>query len=188
MMTKNKTQFSNLSRLYNDSCYKETRDNQNQKINNLVISNYNTANCDFSKLKQFSTSEPNIFYKDGFGFTNNCNVDNDSDLRLGSQMTQWKCRNQLKTRVYQAVPFRGRGCTMPVTEIKLQTGENTFQNKSCNTLADIHIDRFTPMLNCTQEIQKPNHVIYDWTRGGDPSRQLVKNKEYLENCGYKKSF
>ena len=55
-------------------------------------------------------------------------------------------------------------------------------------LADIYIDRFVPMITCTQEVQKPNHIIYDWTRGGDPSRQLVKNKEYLENCGYKKSF
>ena len=176
--------FSNEGRLYNDDCYVETRDVQNEKLNNLYISNFINCGCDTKTLDEFRLSEPNIFYKDGYGFTDNCGVDNDSDLRF-SKMTQLKCRNQLRTRVYHAVPYRGRGSTVPVVESKLITGEDTSAPKSCNTLADIYIDRFTPMLPCVEQIQKPNHIVYEWTRGGDPSRQLVRNREYLEKCGYK---
>ena len=178
------TNFSNKEKLYNDKCYNETRDLQNEKLNNLYISNYTNCGCDDESVKDFTLSEPNIFYKDGYGFTNDCNVDNDSDLRL-SQLTQFKCRNQLKTRVYQGVPNKGRGQSIPVVESKLITGEDTSTSRSCNTLADIYIDRFTPMLKCVEEIQKADHIVYDWTRGGDPSRQLVRNRDYLERCGYK---
>ena len=35
---------------------------------------------------------------------------------------------------------------------------------------------------------KKNHIIdenHGWVRSGVPSRQMIRNKDYLEKCGYK---
>ena len=50
---------------------------------------------------------------------------------------------------------------------------------------------FTPLVDHLQEnVQNPEHIIPEdalsgWTRGGNPSRLLVRDVSYLEKCGYK---
>ena len=41
-----------------------------------------------------------------------------------------------------------------------------------------------------KNVQNTKHIVNedaspDWVRGGIPSRQLVRNKEFLEKCGFK---
>jgi hypothetical protein len=50
---------------------------------------------------------------------------------------------------------------------------------------ELTTNKFMPMLDCVQEVQKPEHVVEDWIRGGDDTRSYVKRQEYLKSCGYK---
>ena len=68
----------------------------------------------------------------------------------------------------------------------IRSGEDTFQQKPCNALAGVTIDNFfTPMVPCLRrEVQDPKHIIPEdsmkcWVRGGLPSRQIVKNMEWI---------
>ena len=85
----------------------------------------------------------------------------------------------------------GRGKTDAILESVLQSGEDTSQKKQCNTLSGIYIDRFVPMVPCLAEnVQNPAHLVEevvskDWIRGGIPSRDIVRNTDYLMKCGYK---
>ena len=45
------------------------------------------------------------------------------------------------------------------------------------------------MVQCLSDnVQNPDHIIQEnhgWVNGGVPSRQLIRNKDYLEKCNYK---
>ena len=75
-------------------------------------------------------------------------------------------------------------------ELKLKPGEDTFMNRSCDVLAgkDMTEYHMIPMIDCLQKnVQDPKHLIEEnngWVRSGMPSRQLIRNKEYLEKCGF----
>ena len=50
---------------------------------------------------------------------------------------------------------------------------------------------FIPQVPCIKNnIQNPKHIVLEdsmksWVRGGQPSRQVVRNSEWLKRCGYK---
>ena len=42
------------------------------------------------------------------------------------------------------------------------------------------------MVKCLKDnIQNPNHVVPTWTWGGEPTRDALKQKEFLENQGFR---
>jgi hypothetical protein len=140
-------------------------------------------------------SEPTITYRDGYGWssTDGCNIDDDSRVRNAQNLTNMRYIQQLNTRPYNTVPYMGRGTTNPVLENKIRTGEDTGQRKQCNTLSGIYIDRFVPLVPClAKNIQNPVHLVTeiarpDWVWGGLPSRDLIRNSNYLSKCGYVKN-
>ena len=73
-------------------------------------------------------------------------------------------------------------------ETNLIQSKNTSIRRPCNTLSGITIDRFIPQIpQLKKNIQNPMHLIQEvnntnWVRGGQPSRQYIKNKEYLNKC------
>ena len=50
-------------------------------------------------------------------------------------------------------------------------------------MTDYHM---IPMIDCLKEnVQNKNHIIEEevgWVRSGIPSRQVIRNKDYLENA------
>ena len=111
-------------------------------------------------------------------------------MRNGDRLTNKREINQLFTRPYATVPYMGRGEGDVCTESKLRNAEDTSQNRPCNNLAGIYIDRFVPQLPCVrQSVQNPKNLIPEdtdrtWVRGGQPSRQIIRNKNYLKKCGF----
>ena len=80
----------------------------------------------------------------------------------------------------------GRGLGDIASELDIKQGKQTWVSRSCNTLADMdYTDRhMIPLLDeVRQNIQNPSLVqesaAEDWVRGGIPSRQLVRNNEFL---------
>ncbi len=182
-----------LTRLREDSCYLAHNSKKIQKPGDYSTTNYKDCDCKAPNTKQLSLEQPVTFYRDGYGWTSNngCNIDDDSRLRNSRNLTNYNEINQLYQRPYLTVPYMGRGAGNVCKESNLRSSEDTYQNRPCNNLAGVHIDRTTPQLDCIKNtIQDPIHLIpedndCDWVRGGQPSRQIIRNQDYLEKCGFK---
>jgi len=188
----NKFNIQELTRLKEDSCYKANRTNEAIKPGNYHTTNYHDCICNAPATKDLSLQQPSTFYKDGYGWVSNkgCSVDNDSILRNSRNLTNQREIHQLFTRFELTTPYMGRGNNDCCVESILRPGETTLQQKSCNSLSGVFIDRYTPQLSCIREnIQNPKNIIPEnsdpsWVRGGQPSRQIIRNKDYLHKCGF----
>ena len=183
--------FDNLSRIGNDSCAIGVRDIQNQNTGNYLTKNYFESMCGMKKPIAFATNQPNVFYNAaphssvGAG---GCNVESDSNLKIGQIQTHPKCKINLHTRPFLTVPFLGRGPPRPVIESRIQQGSSMNEVKSCKTITEQsfqdHIEvPLVPTLAAT--IQNPVNLVEGvaaegWIRGGLPSRELSRDRDYLQ--------
>ena len=193
--------LNGFSRLQDDKCHKIFRDKQSEgpgtyRLNELYNTNMScgTPTCNIPEVIEVASQNPTIVFKDGYGVSD-CNIDKDSEMRIGKTKRNPKVPNQLFTRPYKTVPFMGRGCGNSFLESQLQPGEDSSDKRQCNTLAGISIDNLNPSTmpmvdHLKYNIQNPSNLITEeamegWIRGGAPSRQIVKDIEYLERCGSK---
>ena len=117
--------FDNITRIGDDVCALSERDMQNNNFGTYSTKNYFEKYCGMKQPISFATKQPNVFFKGGFGImgAGGCNVDSDSNLRIGSIQTNPKCRIDLAERPFKTVPFLGRGRPQPVKESRLQLGD-----------------------------------------------------------------
>jgi hypothetical protein len=181
--------FDNLTGLTDDSCSISEKEIQNNNFGNYSVQSYFVKNCGMKKPIGFATSQPNIFYNGshtvGLG---GCNVDNDSNLRIGTIQTHPKCRISLQQRPFMTVPFLGRGPSRPLEESKLQQGAFSGDKKSCKNLTEKTLmvnQDLVPSLKAS--IQNPANLCEGiaadgWIRGGLPSRELSRDKDYFAKC------
>ena len=187
-----KLQFQELTRLNEDSCSVDLLHNTSLKPGYYNTKNFRNINC--KKNKQIalnvSLAHPEIIHNDGYGISL-CDIDTDSRLRNAHNLTNLKNINQLYERPYLTTPYMGRGIGDICKETKMNPGESTMQKRPCNNLAGIHIDRFDTQVPCIKRnIQNSVNIIPEdtdnnWVRGGQDSRQLIRNKNYLKQCGYR---
>lgn len=177
--------------LGSDSCYQNTADEQSVNVGGYQLNNHYACGCGAKETEKIAMNQPTLIFKDGYGASgmDGCKIDTDSLMKNGTIMTNPGCKQQLFSRPYLTVPYMGRGSGDSCVESPLQTGEDTFQRRPCNTLAEVTLqNQFTPLLPCIKDnIQDSRHLIQEdsnkeWIRGGLPSRQIVKNKEYQQYC------
>jgi hypothetical protein len=182
--------FDNLSRIGNDSCAKSVRDIQNQNVGNYLTKNYFESMCGMKKPISFATNQPNVFYNAaphssvGAG---GCNVESDSNLKIGQIQTHPKCKINLNPRPFLTVPFLGRGPSKPVLESKLMQSSYSGDKKSCKNLMEqsFNYDRVDLVPSLKASIQNPSNLIEGvaangWIRGGLPSRELSRDNDYFK--------
>jgi hypothetical protein len=181
--------FDNLTGLNDDSCSISEREMQNQNFGNYNVQSYFLQNCGMTKPIAFATSQPNVFYNGshmiGLG---GCNVDSDSNLKIGSIQTNPKCRISLQQRPFLTVPFLGRGPSRPIEESQLQQGAYSGDKKSCKNLTEktlVTPQELVPSLKSS--IQNPANLCEGiaadgWIRGGLPSRELSRDQDYFSKC------
>lgn len=187
-----KFNIQGLTRLREDGCYKKIRQLHSQKPGSYKTRNYYDCECEAPHTKELSLQQPALNYRDGYGWTSNkgCNVDNDSKLRNANNLTNPRLVQQLFQRPYSTVPYMGRGEGNTCVESNLRSSEDTYQNRQCNTLSGIYVDRFVPQIPCIKDnVQNPKNLIQEdtnntWVRGGQPSRQIIRNRDYLNKCGF----
>jgi hypothetical protein len=182
--------FNNLGRIGNDVCGRTARDSQNNAMGSYNTTNYFVNWCGMKKPIEFATQQPNIFYNGGAGTcgAGGCNIESDSNLKIGSIQTHPKCKISLQQRPFSTVPYLGRGPPRPVLEARLQQGAMINDTKSCKTITEKSYDNYnrTPLIPTIQAtIQNPHNLIEGvaaegWIRGGLPSRELTRNQDYLE--------
>jgi hypothetical protein len=176
--------FENENRVGSDTCAKHAEDKQNSKIQDYMLFNYqlvNTEKCiNEDKVKEFMVDNY-MHIKDGYGQANSCYIDKDSTVRYVDNVDK-KQNTQLFARIFQAVPDLRKGDVNTETEDVVVQGENTFNDFECHGQP---LDVFTPMLGCLQNsIQNPDHIITPWTWGGEPTRDTLNQKEFLEKDSF----
>lgn len=190
MNSNNNLKFHGLTRLNNDSNYIKLSNNTSVRSGKYYTSNFNDCKCNAPIANQISLDQPTVLYKDGYGWTSNngCNIDKDSNLRNSRNLTNEKCINQLFERPYKTVPYMGSGGGDTSQENKLLSGKLTHFGKVCNGISGKETDRWVPQIPYIKNnIQNPNNLIQEnsdnkWTRGGNPTRQIIKNIDYHEKC------
>ena len=180
------SEFLEQNRLTLDRCAIFTKELQNKSVSEYALFNmYPTSDCCTDSLVEFTMKNPNLRFRDGFGNVNACTVDGDSDLRNNAKMTNFREKEQLCTRWYQAGPNIGKGGLIPNVESRLRNAEDTSDIRECDRLAERNFDRFIPMLGCLADsIQNPNNIILPFERGGKFTRDYVRDDEYLKTCGF----
>jgi hypothetical protein len=167
--------FDNLSRIGDDVCALSERDTQNNNFGTYLTKNYFEQHCGMEKPIDFATKQPNVFFKGGHGGAGGCNVDSDSNLRIGTIQTNPKCRISLSERPFKTVPFLGRGRPQPDKESRLQQGSYVGDKKSCkkNTEKSYSVEKVDLVPSLQRTIQNPSNLIEGeankgWIRGGIP--------------------
>jgi hypothetical protein len=138
--------------------------------------------------KALATTQPGIMYNGGYNSgAGGCNIDNSSELLIGTIQTHPRCHIDLFQRPFATVPYLGRGAVNPVMESQIQQGEQIVNKRSVNNLSEKSYIKYhqTPLLPAVQErINNPANQIENvasdgWIRGGVPSRELTKDTDYV---------
>jgi hypothetical protein len=178
--------FENMSRIGNDTCYLDQESLQNIHACNYLLQNYYADDCSMRKPIELATSQPCVNYTGGYNSgAGGCNIDENSNLMIGSIQTHPKCRIDLFQRPFATVPFLGRGSVCPVLEAQMQQGEMITNKRSITQLGEKSYLPYqsTPLLpDIKEKITNPAYCVEGvasdgWVRGGVPSRELTRDRE-----------
>ena len=181
--------FENMSRIGNDNCYLDQTTIQNMSQANYMLQNYFASDCSMKTPIELATIQPGVFYSGGHSMgSGGCNVDDSSRLQIGTIQTHPKCRIDLFHRPFATVPFLGRGSVNPAMEAQIQQGESLVNKRSVNNLSEKSYVKYsqTPLLPSVKEqMSNPANFVegvasQGWVRGGVPSRELTRDKDYFK--------
>lgn len=179
--------YTNLeNRLNDDQCSLANRALANKSVNDRQLYNfYYTNDC---KCDAFDDTLFDNYYtiRDGYGYTNGCVVDVDSELRVNKMVTHDKGRIQLCSRSFGGGPNLNKGGLIPNIESRLRDADDTSDIRACDIVTE---KSFIPhtwyhLKPCVASVQDPKHIVEPWTRGGEVTRDYVRNNEYLESCNF----
>jgi len=131
-----------------------------------------------------ATSQPGINYRGGFNVgSGGCNINENSNLMIGTIQTHPRCRIDLFHRPFATVPYLGRGSVDPVVEAQMMQGEISTNRQSVNQLSEKNFSKYhnTPLLgDVKSRVTNPAFCVESaasagWIRGGIPSRELTRD-------------
>ena len=176
--------FENMARIGNDTCSLDQRSIQNTESCNYTLQNYFASDCSMRNPITLATTQPCVNYKGGFGSgAGGCNIDNSSQLLIGTIQTHPRCRISLFQRPFATVPFLGRGSVDPILEAEILQGEMLTNKRSVNQLSEKSYLKYsnTPLLSDVAErMTNPAYSVESvasegWIRGGLPSREMTRD-------------
>ena len=170
------------SKLKDDNCYNSGENKQNNHVNDYMLSNFSSCDCKLDDVLNVSTNNRGITVKDGYGVSE-CNVDTDTALRISGFERHYKSDLQLFPRPFMTTPFLQKGEVKPDLESKLISSLQTVKHKQMQNVSEDNI--YTPLTeNLLRNVQDTDHIVQEdvnkrWVRGGIPSRQSVRDIDYL---------
>jgi len=148
--------------------------------------------CGLEEARSIQVSQPGIHLTGGFGWIaeKGCLVDNDTTLRQNKdKLTNTRTINQVTERLSATTPNLSKGYYDVDVESIIRPGEFAGDQKPCvGTTEATFGNYFLPMIpKLKKEVQDHKHIIpedskQDWVRGGLPTRQMVRNQDYLRRC------
>ena len=181
--------FDSISRIGNDNCYIDQRSIQNAEFSNYMLQNYFASDCSMKNPISLATTQPGVFYNGGYNVgAGGCNINDSSKLLIGSIQTNPRCRIDLFQRPFATVPFLGRGSVNPIVESQIQQGELNINKRSVTNLGEKSYIKYhqTPLLpSIKNKMTNPANCVEGvasegWIRGGVPSRELTRDKDFFE--------
>jgi hypothetical protein len=180
--------FDTMSRIGNDQCCVDQNTLQDVAACNYMTQNYFSSDCSMKNPIALATTQPGIMYNGGYNVgAGGCNINDNSNLTIGTIQTHPKCRIDLFHRPFATVPYLGRGAVNPIMESQIQQGEQLVNKKSVNPLTEKSYIKYhhTPLLPAVKErmTNSSNKIESDasegWVRGGVPSRDLTRDSDYF---------
>lgn len=175
--------FNNMGRIGYDNCSMTQVDIQNTKACNLMTQNYNANNCNLQSQINLATYQPCVNYTGGHGASGGCNIDDSSNLLIGTIQTHPKCKIDLFHRPFATVPFLGRGAVNPDVESQVRQGDSDINKRSANGMGEKSHFKYsqTPLMPAYYEMYNGRNGIESNNRCGIPSRELTRdNKQYKQ--------
>lgn len=186
--------FYNQTRIGEDNCGVSQLNIQDAASSNYMLQSYYLNDCGMKKPIIFATSQPNVNFSAAGGAGNQCgiggcNIESNSNLLIGSVQTHPKCKISLFQRPFATVPYLGRGPSNAVLESQLQQGGAISNKKSINNLSEVSygpISNYPLIPSLRDTVTNPKYLVEGaaaegWVRGGVPTRELTKEKEYTNN-------
>jgi hypothetical protein len=180
--------FDNMSRIGNDTCTQDQNSIQNISASNYLLQNYFADDCSMRQPIALATTQPGVFYNGGSGSgAGGCNIDKSSELLIGTIQTNPKARIDLFHRPFATVPYLGRGSVNPVLESQIQQGEFVTNKRTVTKLTEKSYMKYsnTPLIPSVKDrVTNPSYCVEGvasdgWIRGGVPSRELTRDKDYF---------
>lgn len=165
---------------------------------NYHLDNMYGCDCGLEKAREVQLSQPNVNFNGAKGWMgeNGCLIDSDSKLRIGEdgseKLTNKRYIHQYPNLLNQG--FFGKGVFDVDTETLIRDADMTTEQKPCNALSGSTTLPYsiTPMIaKLEEEVQDTNNIIPEdsmdiWVRGGLPTRQIVRNLDYMRRIQEKK--
>ena len=180
--------FDNMSRIGNDTCTQDQNTIQNISSCNYLLQNYFANDCSMKQPIALATTQPGVFFNGGYNVgAGGCNIDESSKLQIGSVQTHPKCRIDLFQRPFATVPYLGRGSVDSILESQIQQGEMNTNKRSVTKLTEKSYIKYynTPLIPSVKDrVTNPAYCVEGvasegWIRGGIPSRDLTRDKDYF---------
>lgn len=157
---------------------------------NYVLDNQYSCEKGLKEARSIQTSQPGINFSGGYGWIAEKGwlVDNDSNLRQRKErLTNPNVKNQLFERLTLTNANLTKGYFDVDIDSVIKPGNFTTEQRPCGPLSGVSLldHELTPMIpKLKKEVQDTNHIIpedskKDWLRGGLPTREMVRNKDYL---------
>jgi len=176
--------FDNICRIGSDSCDLTNKNIQNNRAANYILENYSQESA-MANIINLATNQPNIFYKgcqEG-GINGTC-IDDNNSLKF-SQCTRKRERNNQQERLFNTVPYLGKGPTNAILESQIQVGDMMINRKSKNPNSEVNLSsyNFYPLIPSIEAtVTNPANLVEGvavdgWVRGGVPTRDLTCEEE-----------
>ena len=182
--------FYQTTRLGDDKTDLSQRTLQNSEFANYILDSFRPS-CPMNSAIDFATSQPNINFTGSRQLSvGGTNIAESSSLLI-NDISRSKCRISLLERPYLTIPYLGRGKCDPMLESQMQQGDFANNKKSINPSSEVCYTPYynTPMIPSLQAtINNPANLIESsaaegWIRGGLPSRELARDKDYADSTG-----
>ena len=176
--------FNNNDRLGFDQCIDDQRSIQNKRSSGYLLENF-FPECPMSDAINFATSQPNVFFNGSSPVgIDGCNINESSEL-LHNKISRPACKLTLEPRLFLTVPYLGRGYGNVDIEDNLRQGQSIINKKTVNNLSEVSYQSYSnyPLIDEIQsKINDPKYLVEgvadeNWIRGGEPSRDIAKNKK-----------
>jgi len=181
--------FDQMSRIGLDDCSISQTNLQNVAACNYTLQNYFANDCTMAKPIDLATTQPGIMYNGGHSSAaGGCNINESSNLQIGTIQTHPRCKISLFQRPFATVPYLGRGAVDPIVESQIQQGEAITNKKSVNHMTEKTFLKLTqtPLLPAVKDkVTNPSHMVESsadpgWVRGGLPSRELTRDVDFAK--------
>ena len=160
-------------------------------VGNYHLDSMYGCDCGLERAREVQLSQPNVNFNGGKGWMgeNGCLIDGDSKLRIGEEgsekLTNKKYIHQYPNLLNQG--FFGKGVFDVDTESIIRDADITTEQRPCNVLSGSTTLPYsiTPMIaKLENEVQDTKNIIPEdsmdvWVRGGLPTRQIVRNLDYM---------